>query len=258
MSARVIAIIQARMTSARLPGKVMLPLVGRPVLAHVIDRAKQIDGIDGVCVAIPDGKAQLPMATFLAGRRDVITVTGPEDDVLGRYALAASHTKADIIVRITADCPLFDPTIGTSVLAACRAGMGFARTAFDTGVPVGFDVEACPTEILSIADAEAIDPYEREHVMPFIWRQPERFPAVFIDRLPDRRAWRLTLDEEADFQLIRRICELLDSHQPNFGLRDVEALFADRPELAAVNAGVLQNPIVDLPTHLPMPPGPLP
>ena len=256
MSGRAIAIIQARMTSTRLPGKVMLPLAGRPVLAHVVDRAKRIAGIDDVCVAIPAGAAQLPIVEFLAGQPDLTVISGPEDDVLARYVLAARETEADIVVRITADCPLLDPAIAATVLAACRESNGYARTAFDRGVPYGLDVEACPTTILNIADGEATDPYEREHVMPFMWRRPDRFPAVIIDRMPDRRAWRLTLDEEADFRLIRRIHELLGPDRPVFGLTDIEALFADHPALATANAAVVQTPIIGAPGRFAAPGGP--
>ena len=243
MTDRAVAVIQARMGSTRLPGKAMLPLAGLPVLAHVVARTRLIAGIDAICVAIPDSGDQRAIMDYVDGEPDVVLAVGPEQDVLRRYVLAAQKTCADTVLRITSDCPLLDPAIAGAVLAAGRRAGGYARTAFNSGVPLGFDVEATPVGFLIKADQEAVDPYQREHVMPYIWQQPSRFPIILIDRLPDRRSWRLTLDEPADYELIRCLFEVHGANDPAFGLEKIERILTSHPELLRINAAVAATPV---------------
>ena len=250
MTDRAVAVIQARMSSTRLPGKVMLPLAGLPVLAHVVARARLIEDLDAICIAIPESGDQQEIVDYVNGETDIDLAVGPEQDVLHRYAIAAEETGADTVLRITSDCPLFDPAIASTVLAAARRNRGYARTAFSSGVPLGLDVEATSVGLLAIADQEAVDPYQREHVMPFIWQQPERFPIILIDRLPDRRPWRLTLDESADYKLMQRLFELHGADDPAFDLKKIEQLLTGRPELLRINAGVEATPIPGAVEHL--------
>ena len=246
MTRRSVAVIQARMTSSRLPGKVLLPLAGHPVLWHVVERARRIPGLDGIAVAIPDGDGQGPLAAFVDGLPDVMLVRGPEDDVLSRYIHAAEESRAEIVLRITSDCPVIDPGIAGSVLAACQTSGCYARTSFETGVPLGLDVEAVPVEMLKQSIENAPDAYEREHVTPYIWRRPEQFPAVLIDRRPDRRAWRLTLDEQADYDLLVALFGLLDETGPFFSLNEIEAALDGNLELLRINANVAHTAHVEL------------
>jgi spore coat polysaccharide biosynthesis protein SpsF len=243
MTDRAVAVIQARMSSTRLPGKVMLPLAGLPVLAHVVARARLIEGLDTICVAIPDSGDQQALVDYVDSEPDVVLAVGPEQDVLRRYVIAAEKTNADTVLRITSDCPLFDPAIAGAVLGAAARTGGYVRTAFTSGVPLGFDVEAASVGLLNVADLEAIDPYQREHVTPFIWQQPERFSAIFIDRLPDLRSWRLTLDEPEDYELMQCLFEVHGANDPAFGLLKIERLLTDHPELLQINAGVAATPI---------------
>ncbi len=239
---RSIVIVQARVTSTRLPGKVLLPLGGGTVLDCVLQRAVRILGIDGVQLAVPDGAVHQPIIDIAASHPDVGVSRGPEEDVLRRYAIAADASSADFIVRITSDCPLIDPEISGQVLAAARARNGYARTCFNTGAPLGLDTEAMPTRILLEADREAEAPKDREHVTPFIWSRPDRFPATYIDRKPDRRSWRLTLDEQSDYELITKIYETLGSSNAYFGFTEIEALLIKHPELLELNKDVNHTP----------------
>ena len=232
-------IIQARMGSTRLPGKVLLPLSGKPMLARIIERARLIPGVDTVCVAIPTGPEQAAIAQLVGTLPDVHVVTGPEHDVLQRYLIAADACGAERIMRMTSDCPFIDPRISGAVLAAHdNAKTPCARTAFDKGVPQGLDTEVVTVEALRVAAQECDDPYEREHVTPFLWRRPNRFPAVFLGYAPDRRDWRLTVDEAPDYELAKQVYDALYSNQPDFGLAELETLFASRPELLRINAHV--------------------
>lgn len=248
MTETAVAVIQARMTSTRLPGKVLLPLAGRPVLWHVVERARRIPGLDGICVAIPEGDAHQPLAELAESMDGVVVVRGPEDDVLERYVRAAEVSGADIVVRITSDCPVLDPGIAGAVLAASRATGCYARTAFETGVPLGLDVEAAPAGMLAECAASDPDDYEREHVTPFIWRRPDRFPAILIDRSPDRRSWRLTLDEQADYELMQVLFDLLGHDEPFFDLPRIERAISERPEILEINAGVADTGYIGLPS----------
>lgn len=233
---RTVAVIQARMTSTRLPGKVLKPLAGAPLLTRFLERVRRIAGLDAICVALPEGDAQAPLADLVAGMGDISVVRGPEDDVLRRFAIAAEATDAAAIVRITSDCPLFDPAVSGAVIAAFHAaGAPYARTAPGTGFPHGFDTEVFTAGALAAADREADDPYEREHVTPFLLRRPDRFPALHLDRKPDLRSWRLTVDTEADYALASAVYDALYDTDPAFGLAAMAALFAARPNLLDIN-----------------------
>ena len=248
----VVAVIQARMTSTRLPGKVLMPLAGAPLLTRMIERVRRIRGLDRICVAIPEGAAHDPIAELVRGLGDVTLVRGPEDDVLRRTAMAATACRADIVVRLTSDCPMIAPDVFAVVIAMRQAtGTPYARTAFASGYPLGFDTEVVRADALAEADREAVDPYEREHVTPFLWRRPERYPCVFLDRRPTRRDWRLVVDTAQDLELARNVFDALYSTRPAFGFADIEALFAARPELLDINRATAQNPYRGLPQDAP-------
>lgn len=241
-ASRSVVIIQARVTSSRLPGKVLLPLGTGTVLGCVLQRATRIPGVDLVQLAVPDGPEHQPIVDIAASHPGVGVSRGPEADVLRRYAIAAEASGADFIVRITSDCPLIDPEISGQVLSAARLQDGYARTSFNSGAPLGLDTEAMPARILFAADREAKAPQDREHVTPFIWSRPDRFPATYIDREPDRRSWRLTLDEQSDYELISKIYEILGDGDTLFGLAEIEALLIERPELLELNKHVNHTP----------------
>ena len=244
MSTPTVLVVQARMTSTRLPGKVLLPLAGRPLIEQLVRRAAVIEGIDAICVAIPDGLAHQPIAAAVAGLPRTLVVTGPEDDVLQRTLAAANATGAEIVVRITSDCPLFDPRVSGALLACFRAAdVPYARTDIHHGFPLGFDTEIVTRSALEEAAREALDPYEREHVTPFIWRRPERYPALIVGMVPDLRSWRLVVDQPEDFTLCSQVYDAL---MPNlaFGLRELRHLFSVNPDLLKLNSSVPQHPWV--------------
>ncbi len=237
-----LAVIQARATSTRLPNKVCLPLGDRTLLDQVILRVARTPGVDAVCVAVPEGAAQQPVVEIASKHAGVRVVRGPEDDVLERTARAAELCEASRVLRVTSDCPLYDPAVGAELLHLQRAlGVPFASTALDSGYPIGLDAEVVDAEALACARREADDPYEREHVTPWLWRRPERFRAVYLDRRPDRRAWRLAVDTAADFRVISALYEALGP-AGEFGFGDVEDWIEKHPDLLAWNEHVEQTP----------------
>lgn len=238
MSPRTVAVIQARMTSTRLPGKVMMPLAGRPLLERMAERVARTPGLAGVCIAIPEGEAHRPLGD-LARAAGWSVVEGPEDDVLRRYRMAADATAADYVMRVTSDCPFADPQVCASVLAMTLAqDAPYGRTAIETGFPLGLDVEVVSAEALRQADAEAADPFEREHVTPFVWRRPERFGCLMLDRRPDRRSWRLTVDQPEDYRLAEAIYAAAFPGDPKFDFSWLESFLLQRPDLLALNAHI--------------------
>ena len=175
----VVAVVQTRMTSSRLPGKVLKPLAGAPLIRRTLERVLRIEGVDRVVVALATGAAHDAVIPALEGL-PVTVVRGSENDVLARTAAAARAANAKTVIRVTSDCPLIDPAVSASVLAAYVAGRAdgirYARTAFDTGYPHGFDTEVFDVDALYEAETKATDPYEREHATPYIWRRPDRIP----------------------------------------------------------------------------------
>lgn len=237
---KVVAIIQARMGSSRLPGKVLADLHGQPVLAWVLRRTQRAAGIHQVAVAAPTGELDDPLAAYCA-EQGVACVRGSLHDVLDRYMQAARHTQADVIVRITADCPFIDPgLLGEYVHTFINADppLDFAANRLPQGrtIPIGLDAELCTRAALELAWAEAQEPHQREHVMPFFYEHPERFNIAEFKHEPPYGDLRWTVDTPQDLELARAIA----SHFPDdtFSWQDILALVQAQPELAAINARV--------------------
>lgn len=235
----VAAIIQARMTSTRLPGKVLMPAAGRPMLAHQVDRVRRASSIDTVCIATTLNADDDPVAT-LAEEIGVTVFRGSEHDVLDRFVRAAESVGAEIAVRLTGDCPLTDPAL-VDAFRESDPPADYATNSFPRTWPIGLDVEVASMAALRMANDEATDTYDREHVMPFLYRQPERFRIARHPAPEDLSGYRWTLDERSDYDLLVRILEALLPSEPAFGWRDVIALLDAHPEWRTLNAGVGQK-----------------
>ena len=204
---RKIAIVQARMGSSRLPGKVLMPLAGRLVLDHVVTRVAAAKQIDGVVIATSD----LPGDDAIANYCDAqgwICVRGSESDVLSRYASAVRASNADIVVRVTSDCPLFSPRILDEMLSAFDPSkIDYMSTNWpERTFPVGLDCEIMRAEaLLDIAEI-ATDLYDREHVTPHFYRNPDRFRLAGHACERPLAHFSITLDTAEDYQrlLVRR------------------------------------------------------
>ena len=198
-----VAIIQARMTSTRLPGKVMMELGGKPVIQHVIERAQRIKGVDKVILAVPSQLKSIPMA-MLSNSLGVPAFTGSEDDVLSRYYLAANTYDADVVVRITGDCPLIDPEICSQVVALRRYEVvDYASNVHPRSFPQGLDCECFTFAALARAFVNATETYDREHVTPFIIRHARRTNLASGRFDLSRHRW--TLDTIEDLERLRAI-----------------------------------------------------
>ncbi|MDE3019863.1 MAG: glycosyltransferase family protein [Nitrospirota bacterium] len=235
----VTAIIQARMGSSRLPGKVLAPILGQPMLWHMLQRLKHAARLGQILVATTDKPEDRPI-TELAASLGIASFTGSEQDVLDRYYRAARTVNADPIVRLTADCPLIDPHLVDQVVEEFVAHR-CDHAALAGTYPDGLDTEIVTFEALSTAWREAVLPSEREHVTPFIWTRPERFRLRQIRSTEDYSVHRWTVDDPRDLELVRAIFGELYQEGRLFFMRDVLSLLARRPDLAAINRGITRN-----------------
>ena len=233
------AIIQARMGSTRLPGKVMADLRGQPLVDRVVGRARQAASLDAVVVATSDHASDDILAAHCAARA-IPCFRGSQDDVLDRYYRAAEQTEATVVVRLTADCPMLDPGVIDRVVATFRSGgFDYVSNVLEPSYPDGLDVEVFGRKALDRAWREAALRSDREHVTPFIWRQPDRFRLGSERHAEDLSALRWTVDEPQDLEFVRRVYQRLDPER--FDMADVLAVLRDCPDLAALNRGFNRN-----------------
>lgn len=243
---RAVAIIQARMGSTRLPGKVLRVLGNATVLAHVVRRVQRASGIDEVVIAtteLPQDDAIVEAGLALG----VSVFRGSEDDVLSRYYLAAKRAGADVIVRITSDCPLLDADVLQAMVARFQAmhrsgtRVDYLSNTLARTFPRGLDVEVFTFAALERADREASNAAEREHVTPYICGNPGTFRIEQYENAVDASWYRWTLDTEDDWQLLQRIFARLGGQRDGFTTREVLELLAQEPGLAAINAHVARK-----------------
>lgn len=234
---RVAAFLQARMSSRRLPGKVLMPLAGEPALSRQIQRVQR-SGISELVLLTSDEPSDDPLQA-LAERLGVACFRGSLPDVLGRYAGALARFPCDHIVRLTGDCPLADWQVIDRVVAHhLDGGYDYSTNTLERRDPQGLDVEIVRSACLREAADQSQDPYEREHVMPFFYRQPERFRLGSVTGTEDQGRLRWTLDYPQDYQFIAAVYDRLFPKNPQFTTADVLALLEREPALQEINAGL--------------------
>lgn len=241
---KVVAIVQARMTSTRLPGKVLREVLGRPLLGYQLERLRRCRSVDEVVVATTANRTDDPVVAFAEAEGHRVW-RGSEEDVLSRMYEAACLASADVVVRLTADCPLIDPGVVDRVVGKLIDGwpeVDYVSNAVPRSFPAGLDVEAMRMEALAAAHAEALARQEREHVTPFIYNHPERFQCLSVEHRPSLAEHRWTVDHPEDFELVRRIIEALYPTKPDFDYRDVLGLLERHPDWRHLNAHVYKRP----------------
>jgi spore coat polysaccharide biosynthesis protein SpsF len=246
---KIVCIIQARMGSSRLPGKVLKVICGQPMLSWVIHRAGLSRRVRKMIVATTTNSDDDPIED-LCGRLSVACYRGNEFDVLDRYYQASLICKADIIVRLTADCPLIDAslideTIGKFMnlnadFAANRLPPPYNRT-----YPIGLDVEVAAFSALETAWKKANKVFEREHVMPFLYAPQNNFKVVILDAEKDFGSQRWTVDTREDLEFIRQLTALFGCRM-DFSWRDVLIMLEKHPELSMINAGIAHKTLNDV------------
>ena len=242
---RVAAVIQARMGSSRLPGKVLMPLAGKPALWHVVDRLRAQPLVDAVYVATSTHEQDDPIAELVEAMEGVRLYRGSEDDVLARYYHCVETVRPEIVLRVTGDVPLVSLRHMTPLLETLIARQdldGVASTYKYSKLPVGFGHEAYRFSALRAAHEEARLPEEREHVTTFIKTHPERFQVEIPEAEEALRGpYRFALDYPEDYELLREIYARLYQPGEVIDTLDVIALMSSAPELAQINADCEQN-----------------
>jgi spore coat polysaccharide biosynthesis protein SpsF len=239
---KIVAIVQARLGSSRLPEKVLLDLAGKTVLERCVERLKQARTVTDVCVATTSLERDTAIER-LSSSRGWAVYRGSEDDVLDRYYRAARSMAADVVVRITSDCPLIDAEVVDQVVELYLeqrpdyASNGLPRRTF----PRGLDTEVFGMNVLDRIWQEDTNPAWREHVTPYIYRNPDAFVIAGMVNPVDYSHHRWTLDTPEDYELLRRIYERFG--QRPFGWRDVLALVHEHPDWSLLNRDVEQKAV---------------
>ncbi|HVL88710.1 MAG TPA: glycosyltransferase family protein [Actinomycetota bacterium] len=229
---RIVAIVQARMGSTRYPGKTLQDLGGTTLMERVLARVSATARIDEVVVATTTEAGDDPVEA-VARAAGYPVVRGSVDDVLDRYVVAARAHRADVVVRNTADEPFLDPAIIHEAIATFEdARPDYVSNNLHHVYPEGLDTEVIAMEALERAHREATLRSDREHVTPYVWRQPEVFRLVAAGGEPVHPEWRLTVDYPEDLAFARAIYEAIGGSL--FGLPEIVALLGSRPDLLAM------------------------
>jgi len=238
----ILAVLQARMSSSRLPGKVLKPILGKPMLAHQIARVQRSKLIDKLVVATSTDASDDPIG-ILCRKMGVDCFRGSLDNVLDRFYQCAKKFKAGSVVRLTGDCPLADPEIIDNTISYfLKNGFDYANNCGkETTFPDGLDLEVFTFEALETSWNKARLPSEKEHVTPYITKHPEVFNLGLYKGVEDFSDLRWTVDEPRDFEFVTRIYEILYPESPSFNTQDILDLLKRNPEIMKINAGIERN-----------------
>lgn len=241
----VVAIVQARMGSTRLPGKVLSDLAGAPMLQRQLERVQRATTLDQIVVATSDDSSDDPIAE-LCVQLGVPVFRGDLNDVLSRFAGAISEFKPETVVRITADCPLMSPSVIDSVVNAFKeADVDYLSNTLQPTFPDGVDVEVVRADVLLDLSATSTDLAEREHVTLGVYRQPEKYAVANFAGDVDLSDLRWTVDNPGDFEFVQWVYQQLLPHNPQFDIDDVLALLESNPGRSRTSADSKRNAALD-------------
>jgi len=242
-----LAIVQARTGSTRLPGKVLMDLHGTPMILRQLDRVRRAESIDDIVVATSDDPSDDEL-TLVVEESGYHVVRGPQDDVLARFIIAVDQYVPDVVVRITADCPLIDPQVIDHVVRTFHSSAAdYVSNTMVPTYPDGLDVEVCSTAVLRKIAEQSADPAEREHVTLGIYRRPDEFHIMnFVDPTgADNSQLRWTVDTAEDFVFVQRIYGELLSRIPQFGYADILEVLAQHPDWSRTAEDAKRNAALD-------------
>jgi glutamate-1-semialdehyde 2,1-aminomutase len=239
MTQKIVAIVQARMGSTRFPNKVMQPICGTPMIGLLLERLSQARHIDQIVLATSSDPRNEPLVQYVQ-RLGFDVYRGSEDDVLDRYYQAAKKARADVVVRITGDCPLIDPELVDAVIGLFEEkDVDYASNTMPPTYPDGLDTEVFTFRDLETAWGQAKDPRLREHVTPYI-RESRQFARTNLANETDNSRERWTVDEPEDFEVVRKVFEHFNPRR-DFSWLEVLALRQEHPELFAANRHLIRN-----------------
>ncbi|MBI3307202.1 MAG: glycosyltransferase family protein [Candidatus Omnitrophica bacterium] len=243
---RTLSIVQARMGSTRLPGKTLLKIKGKPMIVHGLERLKKCRLIDHIILATSNLKEDRVLLDT-ARKLGIEGFAGNEQDVLDRYWQVARPHNPEAVVRCTGDCPLLDPFVTDQVIEQhFKNKKDYTSNTLTRSFPRGYDTEVFRFSALERAAREAREPFEREHVTPYIFGHPEIFSLDEVIAKPAYHApgLRLTVDTKEDFEFISAIFNGLYDKNPFFGVKEVMSFLAKNPKLTQINTYVQQKPMI--------------
>jgi spore coat polysaccharide biosynthesis protein SpsF len=236
----VAAIIQARMNSTRLPGKVLLPIKGRPVIDYLFRQLSQVKKLDKIILATTSNREDVPLVDY-AKENNIPYYTGSESDVLDRYYQTASKFKIQNIMRITGDCPLLDPDVCIRLMELYfeeKADIAHTGSSFAEGL----DCEIFSYTALKEAFTKATLKSEREHVTMFLYNHPGNFKISTLENHTDDSKYRYTLDQKEDYHALQAIIEGLDiGSSTNYSAQIINTFLEEHPEIYNINANIIRN-----------------
>lgn len=240
---KIVAIIQARMGSTRLPGKVMKNILGKEVILHDIDRIKQIKNLDKIVIATTTKKDDDIIVETIKNYNSGIGIfRGSEDDVLDRYYKATKEFNSEVVVRITSDCPLIDPIVSDKIIETfLNNNCDYCSNGLKRSYPRGLDTEVFSFEALEKTWKEAERYYQREHVTPYIYEHPEKFKLLNVSNDKDLSHLRWTLDTIEDFNFINEIYKKLYNGKNIFYMEDILKVLEKEPKLIEINKDIKQK-----------------
>jgi len=237
----ILAILQVRFSSSRLPGKVLKPIMGKPMLGYQLERLARCKKIDQLIVATSDHPED-QVISDLCDELNVSCFHGPLEDVLARFYLAAEKYQPTHIVRLTGDCPLADPALIDELITLhLEGGYDYSSNCHIPSYPDGLDAEILTYQSLKTIYQHAQTPAEHEHVTYYIHQHKADFNIGLLSRTPSLAQLRWTVDEPADFELVKHIYEHLYPLNPNFCTNDILSLIEREPELATLNTQHQRN-----------------
>ncbi len=240
---KIYASIEARMTSSRLPGKVLLPVLGETMLSYLVARLRTVPSLDGIVLATTTNKTDDVLEAF-AKEQKISCFRGSEDDVMSRVYGAGKSVGAEVIVEITGDCPVIDPQIIEQTIRLFKHNKCvYATNAHHRSYPDGMDTQVFFLETLGKSMSMTSDPLDHEHVTLHIRNHPEIFPTVHLIAPPelDWPSLGLTLDEPADYELLKKLIEHFGRHKPYFGCGDAIRFLKENPSLMEINKHILRK-----------------
>lgn len=240
---KIVATIEARMTSSRLPGKVLLPAQGKPMLYHLVNRLKAVTSINEIVLATTINATDDVLIDF-AKQESILSYRGSEEDVMSRVIGAAETADADVIVEITGDCPIIDPDlVEQTIQMYLHHDAKYVSNTHISSYPDGMDTQVFSLESLKRSSAMTDDPLDHEHVSLYMRNHPEIFPHVHLIAPPSLH-WPnlgLTLDEQADYLLLKKIIETLSPENPLFSCLDTIQLLKQNPDWLEINRHVVRK-----------------
>lgn len=242
---KIIATVEARMASSRLPGKILLPLCGKPSLERLVERARRSRYLADVVIATTINPADDTVG-YWARECGISVFRGSEDDVLLRVLGAARHFNADILVELTGDCPLIDPAIIDQLIELYQSGdYDYVSNVLERTYPRGLDTQVFSTAVLQEVERTTQDPADRENVSLYIYEHPERFKLGGIQAPAELHApeLRICVDREEDYEVVKAVYEALYFKNQSFTSCDVVKFLKTHPEITARNAHVRQKAV---------------